>query len=219
MKNVFNASLLFSLLTLLTLSGFAQLYSPAGRPDFEYADGYVILPSGQTKYGEVKFLKGKYQSVGDESGWGRAIQFKAFKGGKDKFDAEEIQGFVYNKEGYSGDVVYHSMPHPKKKNRMVFYELLLDGKVKLYANPKDYPKGEKINPNKLSYYVLLEGQTETRLVKKSNYDDLIEELSEQSPEFSAYIHALPRKRKKFKYITQTLTFYNRHSAKLSGGGR
>lgn len=209
MKNAFFSSLLFSLLALLAQSTFAQLHSPAGKPDFEYAAGYVIHPSGETSYGEVKFLKGKYQSVGENSGWGRAIQFKAFRGGKDKYDAEEIKGFVYNKEGFSGDVIYHSLPHPKKNSRTVFYELLLDGKIKVYADPKHYPKGDKVNPNKLSYYILMEGETQPRLVKKSNYDDLIEELTELSPEFSGYIHALPRKRKKFKYFTQTVSFYNR----------
>ncbi len=76
--------------------------------------------------------------------------------------------------------------------------------------------GEKIKANRLSYYVLVEGATQPRLVKKSNYDDLLEELSEMSPELSAYVHALPRKRRKFKYITQTLSFYNRHSGALSG---
>jgi hypothetical protein len=55
----------------------------------------------------------------------------------------------------------------------------------------------------------MQGETQPRLVKKSNYDDLIEELTELSPEFSGYIHALPRKRKKFKYFTQTVSFYNR----------
>lgn len=209
MKNAFVSTLFFSLFALLTQSTFAQVHSPAGRPDFEYASGYVILNSGETAYGEVKFLKGKYQSIGEHSGWGRAIQLKAFRGGKDKYNAEEVRGFVYNKEGFSGDVIYHSLPHPKKKNRIVFYELLMDGKVKLYANPRDYPKGEKINANRISYYYLLAGETQPRLVKKNNYDDLIEELSELSPQLSAYVHALPRKRRKFKYITQTLSFYNR----------
>lgn len=209
MKNAFVTSLLFSLLALLAQSTFAQLHSPAGRPDFEFADGYVVMHSGETHYGEVRFLKGKYQNIGDHSGWGRSVQLKAFRGGKSRYDADEIKGFVYNKSGYSGDIVYHSMPHPRKKNRLVFYELLMDGKIKLYANPKDYPKGEKVNPNRLSYYYLLEGQTQAQLVRKRNYDDLLEELSELSPEFSAYLHALPRKRTRFRHITQTLSVYNR----------
>jgi hypothetical protein len=216
MKTAFVSSVFFVLLTLFAQSTFAQLHSPAGRPDFEYAPGYIIFSSGETQYGEVRFVKGKYQNVGDNSGWGRCVQLKEFRGGKDKYDAEEIQGFVYNKEGFSGDVVYHSLPHPRKQNRTVLYELLLDGKIKIYANPKDYPMGEKIKANRLSYYVLMEGETQPRLVKKSNYDDLLEELSELSPELSAYVHALPRKRRKFKYITQTLSFYNRHAGALSG---
>jgi len=180
------APIITILSTLLFFSQglFAQLNSPAGRPDFNYADGYIIMLNGDTQYGEIKFLKGKYQNVGDNSGWGRSIQLKAFRAGKTRLDAEDIRGFVYNKEGYSGDVIYHSLPHPKKKNRVVFYELLLDGKIKVYANPRNYPMGEKIKPNQLSYYVLLEGQEVPQLIKKSNYDDLVEQLSTESPEFS-----------------------------------
>ena len=209
MKTTFLSTVLFSLLVLISSSLTAQLHSPAGRPDFNYHPGYVILPTGETQYGEVKVIKGKYQKVGQNSGWGCSVAVKARRDGKSKYAAEEILGFVYHQEGLTGDVVYHSLPHPKK-NRTVFYELLLDGPIRLYANPKDYPMGEKINPKKLSYYITTSAGETPRLIKKNNYRDLLEELSANSPELSAYIYALPRKRKKFKYITQTLSFYNRH---------
>lgn len=215
MKTPLLPSFLFALLLLVGSSLFAQWRSPAGEPNFDYKPGYVVLKGGEIVYGEIKMNKRKFQSRGDHSGWGRQVILRARRQGRTRYDAEELQRVVISRGGYPGDVIYESHPHPRKENRTVFYEVLLEGPVTVYANPRDYPMGEKVRPNRLSYFVQTEAHPALRLIKKRNYREFLRELEEQSSELKAYLYAQPARRRKFRHMPQTLGFFNQYTGQLS----
>jgi len=100
---------------------------PAGMAPGMKVPGYVILSSGDTIYGELKWALKYVENNPVE------IKFTAENGVSKDFNATEIKGFGQNTGLLPETEHYVSLPS-QKKGVLVFMNRLIDGKITVYQN-------------------------------------------------------------------------------------
>jgi hypothetical protein len=126
-------NLLKSLLIFIALTGYLPFLQsqnngmPAGMPPGMKVPGYVILSSGDTLQGELKWALKYVENNPVE------IKFTAENGASKDLNASEIKGFGQNTGFLPEPEHYVSLPS-LKKGVPVFMNRLIDGRITVYQN-------------------------------------------------------------------------------------
>lgn len=201
----------------------AGIYSQASaqiitdsEPITIFVDGYVVASNQDTLRGKVM--------VTQQMNYVTQISFKDKDGKKTKYSPDDVLAFGQKRPKLMRDfadlttidkeqVHYESKAHPKKADKKVFMERLMDGdKIKLYNNPSGAEGstsigGFKLNEKESSYVVVKQGE-KPFILKKKNYEEEFDSMFGDCQPFMALANG-KEDWKKFKQLGTVIENYNK----------
>jgi hypothetical protein len=212
-----------SFLTACLAVAFAVAGTPASAqilvdtdPIHMPVEGYVVTLKGDT-------LRGKVAVVGLNT-YVTLISFRPAKGAdKVKYGPDDLLAFSQQRPDLLRDftdltsvdkerVHYESKEHPRRPDKKVFMERLMDGrKIRVYNNPAGGEKSTSFAGYKLSEketsYVVQKADAKPFILRKSNYEEEFDALFGDCAAFAAYAQSQPEFRK-FRQLGLVIEQYN-----------